>query len=79
MQHYSLVFNTTNGSRRSMRINSPNTDLPVAEIETAISRNKRRPEIRLSFGGKRVEHSRFSASPSRFGVAFAVNDYKRHF
>ena len=36
MQHYSLVFNTTSGSRRSMRINNPNTDLPLEDIETAI-------------------------------------------
>ena len=37
MQHYSLVFNTTSGSRRSMRIKNPNTDLPVDEIETAVA------------------------------------------
>ena len=30
MQHYSLVFNTTSGSRRSIRIKNTNTDLPVA-------------------------------------------------
>lgn len=36
MKHYSLVFNTTKGSRRSMRINNPNTSLPVAEIEAAV-------------------------------------------
>ena len=36
MQHYALVFNTTSGSRRSMRINNPNTNLPTADIEAAI-------------------------------------------
>ena len=36
MRHYSLVFNTTTGSRRSMRINNPNTALPVADIQSAV-------------------------------------------
>ena len=36
MQHYSLVFNTTLGSRRSMRINSPNINLPIEDIQEAI-------------------------------------------
>ena len=36
MKHYSLVFNTTLGSRRSFRINNPNTDMPLPEIQTAI-------------------------------------------
>jgi len=36
MRHYTMVFNTTTGSRRSMRINNPNTDLPVADIQAAI-------------------------------------------
>ena len=35
-QHYSMVFNTSTGSRRTMRINSPNTDMPLADIEAAI-------------------------------------------
>ena len=36
MSHYSLVFNTTTGSRRSLRISNPNTDLPLATIQAAI-------------------------------------------
>jgi len=36
MRHYSIVFNTTTGSRRSIRVNHPNVDLPVADIQTAI-------------------------------------------
>ena len=36
MRHYSIVFNTTTGSRRSIRINNPNIDMPVADIQTAI-------------------------------------------
>jgi len=36
MRHYTMVFNTTTGSRRSMRVNNPNTDLPLADIQTAI-------------------------------------------
>ena len=36
MQHYSMVFNTTTGSRRTMRINNPNTDMPTEDIRDAI-------------------------------------------
>ena len=36
MRFYSLVFNTTNGSRRSMRINNPTVGLPLEDIETAV-------------------------------------------
>ena len=36
MKHYSLVFNTTAGSRHSMRISNPNTNLPINEIEAAV-------------------------------------------
>ena len=36
MRFYSLVFNTTNGSRRSMRINNPTVGLPLEEIEGAV-------------------------------------------
>jgi len=36
MKHYTLVFNTANGSRRSFRVNNPNTDLPLAEMQAAI-------------------------------------------
>ena len=35
--HYSLVFNTTIGSRRSMRINNPQVGLPLNEIEAAVN------------------------------------------
>ena len=37
MRHYSLVFNTTLGSRRSIRINNPNIDLPLPDISDAIN------------------------------------------
>ena len=36
MRHYSMVFNTMTGSRRSIRVNNPNTDLPLADIESAV-------------------------------------------
>jgi len=36
MQHYSVIFNTTNGSRRSIRINNPDTDLPTPQIQAAV-------------------------------------------
>jgi len=35
--HYSLVFDTTTGSRRSIRISNPNTDLPLPEISDAVN------------------------------------------
>jgi len=36
MKHYSLVFNTANGSRRSFRVNNPNTDIPLPTIQAAV-------------------------------------------
>ena len=36
MRHYSLVFNTNTGSRRSMRINNPNVGLERSVIEGAV-------------------------------------------
>jgi hypothetical protein len=36
MQHYSMVFNTTTGTRRTMRISNPKLGLPTSDIETAI-------------------------------------------
>jgi len=36
MRHYSIVFYTTTGSRRSIRVNNPNTDLPLPTITAAI-------------------------------------------
>ena len=38
MTHYSLVFNTNMGRRRSLRIVNPNPDLPVAQIEEAVEK-----------------------------------------
>lgn len=35
MKHYTLVFNTSVGSRRSLRINNPNIDMPLAAIQAA--------------------------------------------
>jgi len=31
-----MVFNTTYGSRRTIRVNNPNVDMPLADIEMAI-------------------------------------------
>ena len=36
MKHYSMVFYTTTGSRRSVRVNNPNTDLPLPQIAGAV-------------------------------------------
>jgi hypothetical protein len=38
MKHYSLVFNTTLGSRRSFRVSNPNPILPVADISNAVDK-----------------------------------------
>ena len=38
MQHYSMVFNTTQGKRRSLRIMNPNPNLPVADISAAVNK-----------------------------------------
>ncbi|MCL2499456.1 MAG: DUF2922 domain-containing protein [Defluviitaleaceae bacterium] len=38
MQHYSMVFNTTLGKRRSLRIINPNPDLPVNDISAAVDK-----------------------------------------
>ena len=35
-RHYSIVFNTTTGARRSIRINNPNPDLPREDIADAV-------------------------------------------
>ena len=35
MKHYTLVFNTSTGSRRSLRINNPDIDMPLAAIQDA--------------------------------------------
>ena len=37
MKHYSIVFNTTSGSRRSFRISNPVTGLPTNEMEDAVN------------------------------------------
>ena len=36
MRHYSIIFNTTTGRRRSIRVNNPNTDLPLQGISAAV-------------------------------------------
>jgi len=36
MRHYSVVFNTSKGNKRSIRINNPTVGLPVADIEAAV-------------------------------------------
>ena len=36
MRHYSIIFNTTTGRRRSIRVNNPNTDLPLPVISEAV-------------------------------------------
>jgi len=36
MRHYSVVFNTSKGYKRSIRINNPTVGLPVADIEAAV-------------------------------------------
>ncbi|MCL2621388.1 MAG: DUF2922 domain-containing protein [Defluviitaleaceae bacterium] len=36
MKHYTIVFYTTTGSRRSIRVNNPNTDLPLPLIAEAV-------------------------------------------
>ena len=36
MKHYSIVFYTTTGSRRSIRVNNPNVDLPLPTISAAV-------------------------------------------
>jgi len=35
MRHYSVVFNTEHGYRRSVRINNPNVGLPLEDIQAA--------------------------------------------
>ena len=36
MKHYTLVFNTTTGSRRSMRLVGPNPDVPTDTLRAAM-------------------------------------------
>ena len=36
MKNYSIVFYTTTGSRRSIRVNNPDIDLPLPTIAAAI-------------------------------------------
>ena len=51
MRHYSLVFNTTIGSRRSIRINNPNIDLPTEEISAAVDQMLENDVFDQSKGG----------------------------
>jgi len=37
MKHYSLVFTTASGSRRSLRVANPTTGLPLADIQAAVA------------------------------------------
>ena len=36
MKHYSIVFYTTNGSRRSIRVNNPDIDMPLPALQAAV-------------------------------------------
>jgi len=60
--HYSIVFNTTTGSRRSLRISNPNTDLPLATIQAAIGQMIQNDVFNQDKGGlesvKRMELTR---------------------
>jgi predicted aspartyl protease len=38
MNHYTLVFNTANGTTRSMRINRPQVGLPLSDVQAAIAK-----------------------------------------
>jgi hypothetical protein len=38
MTHYSMVFNTVSGSRRSLRIINPNPGLPLSDISAAVDK-----------------------------------------
>ena len=36
VQHYSIVFNTDAGSRRTLRISNPNPALPLEDVQAAV-------------------------------------------
>ena len=36
MKYFSIVFNTTNGTKRTMRIQNPDENIPTTDIEEAI-------------------------------------------
>lgn len=36
MQHYTIVFNTAKGARRTVRISNPTPGLPVDEMQAAV-------------------------------------------
>jgi len=36
MTHYSIVFNTTTGSKRSIQVRNPNPSLPIEEVSAAV-------------------------------------------
>ena len=36
-QHYSVVFQTAGGPKRSIQVRNPNTDIAVAELSAAIA------------------------------------------
>ena len=37
MKHYSIVFNTTNGTRRSIKVNNPTLGLSEGELSAAVN------------------------------------------
>lgn len=37
MKHYTMVFNTSTGSRRSIRVNNPNDDIETAKLSAAVN------------------------------------------
>jgi len=38
MQHYAIVLDTDTGGRRTIRINHPNPNMPVEDIQDAVDR-----------------------------------------
>ena len=38
MRHYSIILNTDSGSRRSLRINNPDPNLPIATLSDAVNK-----------------------------------------
>ena len=37
VRHYTIVFHTTEGTKRSLQVRNPDTDLPVSEISAAVA------------------------------------------
>ena len=51
MRHYSIIFNTTTGRRRSKRVNNPNTDPPLPEIAAAVEQILENDVLEPQVGG----------------------------